>query len=398
MSREERYKNSAVEPLDEGRAYEHAVILGNDGQPLNSFLVFHEARIGLRESVFELPKKWFAKTSGKKKRLAIYVHGGLNSEEASINRVSAMAPYFSENDVYPLFITWKSGWLESLNGILADSVSGLIFGKDERAEGWLGDRMNQITEAKDRALESASSVGARPLWTQMKQNSAAAAQGDSGLVQIVAALADLKTAIPELELHLIGHSAGSIVLGHLLDLLTGTNLVAQTCSLYAPACTVPFANGHYRPAIEAGTLAKNRLFVDVLSDRREQADSVGPYGRSLLYLVSRALESVHKMPMLGMQNAWLPEKDVPDDFWHRNFGGTVQEWRNFAGRTVKLRVEDRDTIVQHRRRVGNDWKTLVENPAVHGSFDNDVEGVERTLLRILGARKLKADVECLLDF
>jgi hypothetical protein len=397
-SRAERYQNPAVQPLEEGRAYEHTVVLGNDGQPLNSFLVFNQSRRALRESAYELPKKSFDQQAGKKKRLAIYVHGGLNSEKASIKRVSAMAPYLIANDIYPLFITWKSGWLESLTGILGDEVSRMTPGKEERAEGWINDKLKQITEAKDRALESVSSVGARPLWTQMKQNAAAAAEGNSGLMLIAKALADLKAAHPGLELHLIGHSAGSIVLGHLLELLTRRKLKAHTCSLYAPACTIPFANKYYGNAVKAGTLSKNRLFVDVLSDDLERGDSVGPYGHSLLYLVSRALETVHKMPLLGMQHAWLPPASVPDDSWHKDYLTAVKKWQTFAGNTIQPRVEERDSIVIHRRLVGAQWKPIEETKAAHGSFDNDVEAIERTLLRILSATSLNAQVECLLDF
>lgn len=33
-----------------------------------------------------------------------------------------MAPDFIENETYPLFITWKTGAMESIGDILADSI------------------------------------------------------------------------------------------------------------------------------------------------------------------------------------------------------------------------------------------------------------------------------------
>ncbi|MNJ54257.1 hypothetical protein D3C77_496910 [compost metagenome] len=47
-----------------------------------------------------------------------------------------------------------------------------------------------------------------------------------------------------LEIHLVGHSAGAIFLGHLVDLLAVRELKGRIGSLhlYAPACTVQFAN------------------------------------------------------------------------------------------------------------------------------------------------------------
>src|SRR5690606_40116525 len=44
---------------------------------------------------------------------------------------------------------------------------------------------------------------------------------------------------------LVGHSAGSIVLGHLLDRLAVSQVKVTSCTLYAPACTVAFAIEKY---------------------------------------------------------------------------------------------------------------------------------------------------------
>ena len=53
-------------------------------------------------------------------RLMVYAHGGLNSETESIGRIRMLAPYFAANGVYPLFLTWKTGPIETLLQMLED--------------------------------------------------------------------------------------------------------------------------------------------------------------------------------------------------------------------------------------------------------------------------------------
>ena len=51
--------------------------------------------------------------------------------------------------------------------------------------------------------------------------------------------------------------------------------------------------------ISDGTCPKPSLYI--LSKVGELDDDVGPYGKSLLYLVSNAFEGAREMPLLGMQ-------------------------------------------------------------------------------------------------
>ena len=106
----------------------------------------------------------------------IYAHGGLNDEEVSIGRIRIMAPYFKANGIYPLFVTWRTGFGETLRAILEDQAKR--FGIDLealRARGMFEDIKDAVLEAKDRAFEAvAEKILAKAVWTQMKQNAQAA--------------------------------------------------------------------------------------------------------------------------------------------------------------------------------------------------------------------------------
>jgi hypothetical protein len=305
----------------------------------------------------------------------IYAHSGLNDEDKSVERIRIMAPYFKANGIYPLFVTWRTGFAESLAAILEDKAKSCGIDLELlRARGMFDDVREAILEARDRAFEAiAEQILAKAVWTQMKQNAAAAATGGA-LGLLANHLQRLVKSTSKLEVHLIGHSAGAILLGHLLDRLITRKITASSMSLYAPACTMAFATRQYGKAFGKGILDPKTVSLDLLSDERELGDCVGPYGKSLLYLVSRALEEVHKMPLLGQATAWdLANGDRPDVFNSRK-AADIKAWlKVWGGRPKPQLIESRQI---------SDGQEMID--ATHGSFDNNVEVVGRTLKRILG--------------
>ena len=108
------------------------------------------------------------------------------------------------------------------------------------------------------------------------------------------------------------------------------------------------------------------------------------YGKSLLYLVSRALDDRRKMPLLGMERALDPAYARDDDQWALEELDTVRQWqRAWTG----TRVPVADTHVRNTRENG-------QVAATHGSFDNNIDALTATLERIAG-RKLVSPVEWL---
>ena len=372
------YRNQNVRPLNEGDAYRHTLVLGNNGVPIHRIVSAENAFTAAEEVCVRLPHAWFESLPAKQPRkLAIYAHGGLNSESDSIMRIRMMAPYFRENGIYPLFITWKTGAMESIGGILEDSVRKIFYGTSGmRDEGIIDKIKAAAAEMRDRSIEAAcENLLVKPMWSEMKQNAAAGAEPGAGLELLAAHLLSLKKKVPTMEIHLAGHSAGSIVLGHLLSLLD-KSLAASTLTLFAPACTIGFANQHYGTAIQTKKLNPGNIHVDIMDDERERADTVGPYGKSLLYLVSRALESRHKMPLLGMEWAWKAGV-APEDQWSKDpaINAALTKWSSLAtGVSLRLHGKRREYVSTGAGRI----------KLAHGSFDNDIEVVGEMLARIRG--------------
>jgi hypothetical protein len=382
-----------VAPWDRDNAYRHAIVMGNNGTLINRS-VSRQALSAFDHVVVEAPSEWCATGAS---RLVLYAHGGLNDEEESLRRIRVMAPYFQANGAYPIFFTWRTGVFESLSGIFEDIGQG-IDPKGAFRDVWRVVK-DTIGEARDRAVEVAcQSAGVKAIWSQMKQNARAALEcpqpiaGTTGKVEAqhptLALLANrlmrLKKDLPKLEIHLVGHSAGSILLGYLLDAVRALDrpFAFDSCTLYAPACTVQFAVDHFEPAMApGGVLRKQDFHVELLSNERELADTVGPYGRSLLYLVSRALEDQHKTPLLGMATAWDPSKrgEFSDD---PAIQRGLKAWQTFWG-TVRAPREVTEA------QVSNGVTRIASS---HGGFDNDVAVITRTIERIAG-RPLKHPVE-----
>lgn len=361
------------------QAYLHSVVLGNDGR-VSRYVTEDEKPRKLQHQAYALPDQWFrAQPAGHPRRLVVYAHGGLNSEADAIKRARAMGRFFVANGCYPLFLVWKTGLLETLGNLLGEAVRG-------------GPTRSVFTDASDVLVEK--TIGrplARPMWTEMKENAGLAfapRRGGELLLEALAALAE--TWGDDFELHLVGHSAGAIVLGHLLTALRSRErLLGKVASvhLYAPACTVAFANEHYArlgPVME-------RLSLELLSDPVERDDSVAAvYRKSLLYLVSNALEADLRTPILGLDAV----SDAAYAGWDgsSDTGEALAAWRR-ASADAQLKRRTTRTAADRITVALDAAGQKVQQRAAHGGFDNDIDVVTRTLRRITGAATLPVPVD-----
>jgi hypothetical protein len=151
----------------------------------------------------------------------------------------------------------------------------------------------------------------------------------------------------------------------------------SSCALYAPACGIDFALKNFKPAIEGGWLPAAGFRVHVLSEKREQDDSVGPYRKSLLYLVSRALDPWHKTPLLGLETAFDPTHATVQ-YWHPETLDQVRQWQAFFGPQPEphgtLNILSDAQVSSGTHRIKSD----------HSCFDNSVEIMTSSLIAIRG--------------
>jgi hypothetical protein len=402
-SRDPDRKGPALLSMDQ--AYGLTIVMENNGVIGPRLTDVENVRAGVKRIVHDSPKDWYDKLPPEHKpavlRIAIIAHGGLNAEQDSINRICAMAPYFLENGIYPLFVTWRTGLLETLADIVKDHLPD-FFPESGNLQDVFKTLKDKAVEGFDRTLEMVTKKLGSDQWSQMKQNAdAASVQGFTprGLVEMAESLKKLSADMGanKVELHLIGHSAGSLINGHLIQLLWNRSLPIATSTLLAPACTLDFANRTYRKVIEAGGLQRADFHIHMLSDSREQDDNViGVYHKSLLYLVSRAYEELQRMPLLGMaksldkdyQNFSDPDlaqwniaaQDMTEQWNAFYWGGEIPAGFAATGRGLPEAFAKTLHIFNDPKM---NYGAGTKADTSHGGFDNDINVISATLRTIL---------------
>ena len=131
----------------------------------------------------------------------------------------------------------------------------------------------------------------------------------------------------------------------------------------APACTVDLFNAHYKPYLgsKTGKFGIDKMTIYNLTDELELADNVAKvYRKSLLFLVSKALEEEREAKILGMQR-YSAELE--------NISPKVLDFVYSKGqkKTTKLRSASES----------------------HGGFDNDKHTMNDILNTILGKKPVR---------
>ena len=187
----------------------------------------------------------------------------------------------------------------------------------------------------------------------------------------------------ELELHLVGHSAGSIILGSMLGSAAARpelKSALKSVHLYAPACTVAFACKHY--ASDENVM--KRLHIDVLSDKDERDDNVARSTASRCCISS----PMRSRPTCARRSSASTGSTTPAYAGWDGSSDTGEALATWRAAAKSARLSDRTSVVSTDRvriAVDSSGKDVTQRPA-HGSFDNDLDVVARTLTRITGAQ------------
>lgn len=361
----------------------HVISIGNDGA-LNP-----QGDIGTSpETVREILENDFPRiTKGwKKKRLVLYAHGGLVGQTDALQLVSEYRKSMLDAECYPLAFIWKTDYWTTLGNMLADAA------RRRRPEGFLDSAKDFMLDRLDDALEPiARLLTGKAEWSEMKENALLATVGKNGGARIVANALVSLVKEQGVELHVVGHSAGSIFHAPLLQYLVsegdirsgplakarlkGLGLPVASCALWAPACTVELFKETYLPAMQSGKV--NRFSLFSLTDKAEQDDNCAHiYNKSLLYLVAHAFEEKARIPLfrpdgepiLGMAKSIEADVDLLS-----LFKGGKADW----------------VTSPNNEPVGSNNASAARH---HGDFDNDEATVRATLARIVGKAGLQGGI------
>jgi hypothetical protein len=347
----------------------HVVSVGNNGIPSGSG-DFANTPAEIREMVLsEFPRI----TSGwSKKRILLYAHGGLVAADNAIQRVAEYRATMLGSQVYPLAFVWNSDFWSTLKNILADAV------RRRRSEGIIDRAKDFMLDRLDDTLEPiARTIGGKAQWAEMKENALAATQSRNGAAAIVLdCLRTLVAADPSIEIHIAGHSAGSIFMAPVVSKLR-TIAPIQTCHLWAPACTMDLFRSHYLPSLQGNNPSIRSFALYTLTDAAEQDDHCAHvYHKSLLYLVSRAFEDEYRpfkwgwpgAPLLGMEKFVRTAPDIMALFRRPTATWILAPNSGASG-------------------------ILSSSASSHGAFDDDIPTVKGTLARILGSQSHAANFD-----
>lgn len=288
-------------------------------------------------------------------RVMFFAHGGLVSEKAGLAAANRMREWWMRNGVYPIYFIWETGLFQTIGDLLL-KVKGRAVPEGARdIFDWTTD---PVIEEAVRALQ------AQRLWGAMKSSAALASATGGGARHVAERLREFMTAHGDgVELHAVGHSAGSIFHSHFLPACRAADVAFHSLQLLAPAITCADFK-HYLKAMSVdGSKAPNTTMF-TMSRNVERADHCARvYRKSLLYLVSEACEHERKTPILGLEDSLRADADLLDFFGLRapSASGTV--------------VWSRSPI---------DTGRSASRSRTHGGFDDDAATMGSVLRRIRG--------------
>ena len=372
-----KQRASQVIPLEEIRPY--VINIGNNGflSDSGNYCTTDKDIERMFESIYDVAYR----NGWKKKRIMLYLHGGLNSETAVARRIISFKEVCLKNDIYPVHIMWETDFWNSLKSSVFD-----IFTNEDRASvNWLQKLREATLEIKDRTFELTASKPGTMLWDEMKENAKLASRrgGEgSGRMRAITTIAAKGLAAysaldpaekDDWEIHIVAHSAGSIFMAYAMETLLEIGIPIKSVQFLAPAISLPLFKEKFFPLIAQNDALRPTVYL--LSDKGERDDDVWAYGKSLLYLVSNAFERRRETPLLGMEKFVNGDNEDADD-------GLVDE----------------EVAAMLRKKI-NGWNSLVIAGAApaekltgpdicrsetHGGFDNDTFTLNSVLFRILG--------------
>lgn len=301
-----------------------------------------------------------AQRQNRKLRILFHAHGGLTSESSALRYAFDVRGWWLANGVYPLFFVWETGLTETLKDMFAGAQRGL-----ERATGrgvgdWLADHVS------DPALEKLARIAqGERIWSSMKWSAEKASEPEGGARYVAERLrAFCGQHADRLELHAVGHSAGSIFHAHFLPCAIADGGVRfDSLHLLAPAIRVDEFNRRLKPLIGRGVDTATIFTMDRDTERADCCGTV--YRKSLLYLIHYSLEREREAAILGLQISLERDRELRALF---GLDGVPSPHGEIIWSPTDVTT-------------GRSASAATE----HGGFDNDRRTMESVLRRVIGA-------------
>ncbi|HWC03068.1 MAG TPA: caspase family protein [Methylomirabilota bacterium] len=302
-----------------------------------------------------------AKQAGHPLRLVIFAHGGLVSEAAGLGIAARQVDWWRRNGVYPIHFVWETGLGPTIAQLLKQAAARMPGALSRDPFDWTSDPLVEV---------AARALGGEKVWGGMKWSASRASEPGGGARYVAERLARFCGAHgASVQVHAVGHSAGSIFHSHFVPAaLTAGVARFETLQLLAPAVRLDSFLERLGPQVGKGN-AIAALTMYTMARDWERRDSVaGIYRKSLLYLVSRALEPNGETPILGL------EESVRDNAACRALFGLGTP---AAGAATVVWSKSEASEGRHASR-----------SSTHGGFDEDVPTMHSIVRRVLGVGDL----------
>ncbi len=309
--------------------------------------------------------EWMESQNKEHLDLVLYSHGGLTSEAWGLAAADKQVDWWKKNGVYPVFFVWETGLMETLWQMFQANWT-------DAPRGWLDGIAEAFGDLNDGIWEQLFRVGQGPtVWGGMKSSARLAFDEDSegDGVEFLDSLIDFVNGFDnDVRLHAVGHSAGSIFLSQAIAAahrIYEEYPKFETVHFLAPAITTQLFRQTLMPLIGRGeTDQAKHLSVFTMDDSYEKDDTVGPYRKSLLYLIHHALEPEKETHLVGLEHSLTSESDMSDFF-------------GLTGPRSQL------TDVVYSVTPGRGSRKNRSESETHGGFDDDPATMESVCRRII---------------
>ncbi len=271
--------------------------MGNDGKLSNSGqfrTTEDDVRAIVDVHLAQARSRWGMK--GKPVDVCLYACGGLAGAKAAAENAARWIALLYRNRIFPVVLMWQTDLLGTVVDRIADALRGMSGESGGRADVW-PTAQKWWNERIERLLAQPGTQ----LWGEMKRNAAAiSAAADTGAGILYQHFVRSAAQQEPLRLHLVGHSAGSIVHSHIVAYLAAQRMPIESVSFMAPAVRVDTFDALVAPRLADRTIRRYRQF-HLTAKAEEEDPTCGPYRRSLLHLVSASFEGGQATPILGME-------------------------------------------------------------------------------------------------